>query len=247
MSGFFCTETPFFAYWLCMDIKKTLGKSGLRNINLVSPTPRCSEGMKRDILYYTKKYNIEQSAEPRSDKGWLDLVVYDRVDEAYVTDYCLLRRVIGPWSAQVQSVSKLYEYLRDETPKEVRVKQLMKTYRLGSFYKAREIVLALCHSGLFFPVKRESRLFLVPYYYHGKDREVLVLRHLMGLGYAVSFNGPLIYAAVGRLALSVGFSLEDLNRYANTARRILIDEKVEVNFSNVHTMKLDAFLRCDEF
>lgn len=228
-----------------MERIRAILRSGVRNINLVAPDRRCTRHFKSELdRGGFGRINVEEDCSPRSDASWCDLVVYSGRDEALVRDHVLLSRVIYPNGIRADVACALYEELRSQALCPVSVKALMRKYRLGTFYQSRAIVKSFCSSGLFMPLcSDDGRLRLLPYYYDGRDRMALVCRHLLSLGYRLTSSQGLIQASLGHTGLLVGLSLDELNGSPLAGKRILIsDEGVKVNFCDVRSCTLDAFL-----
>lgn len=233
-----------------MEHVKTILKSGIRNINLVAPDVRCSSRAKERILSCGfKGLTLMEGCEWKSDSGWCNMVCYSSKDEELITSHLLLMKIIGPHCLDSRCAHDFYHELRTGDVLNISSKSLMRRLGIGSFYKTRSIIGSFATSGLFIPVEGEKgRRGLIPYYYNGSDVRILIIRHLLSLGYEVTFSPTLIKARLGSSFLAAGEDIDSLNSIQEQVSKILISPQSPViNFSGIRSYTLTSFLSCNAF
>ncbi len=233
-----------------MEHIKTILKNGIRNINLVAPDVRCSARVKERILGCGfRGLTLEEGREWKNDSLWCNMVCYSSKDEELITSHLLLMKIIGPLCLDGRCARDFYSELRSGAVFNISTKSFMRKFHLSSFYKARSIIESFASSGLFIPVCGEKgRICLIPYYYEGDDARVLAIRHLLSLGYEVSFSTSLIKARLGSSLLAVAQDIDPLNTIQEKAAKILVSPQSPViNFSGIRSYTLESFLSCTAF
>lgn len=225
-----------------MERIRTILKSGVHNINLVAPDRRCTSRFRTELMKSSYKgLVIEETENLKADRKWCDLVVFSPNDEDLVSSLILLERIICPHGLSGSQARRLYETLARSALSPVCAKTIMREHRTGTFYRTREILASFSSCGLFIPVASADRkLYLIPYYYCLNDPAVLVVRHLMSLGWSVSLDLPVISARLGSQCLSLAFELAGLQHAQG--RKILICEQPVLNFSAIRSYTLASFL-----
>ena len=213
-----------------MERIRTILKSGVHNINLVAPDRRCTSRFRTELMKSSYKgLVIEETENLKADRKWCDLVVFSPNDEDLVSSLILLERIICPHGLSGSQARRLYETLARSALSPVCAKTIMREHRTGT------------SCGLFIPVtSADGKLYLIPYYYCLNDPAVLVVRHLMSLGWSVSLDLPVISARLGSLCLSLAFELAGLQHAQG--RKILICEQPVLNFSAIRSYTLASFL-----
>ena len=233
-----------------MEHVKTILKNGIRNINLVAPDVRCSSRAREKILSFGfKGLTLIEGREWKNDSGWCNMVCYSSKDEELITSHLLLMKIIGPHCLDSRCARDFYHELRTGDVLNISSKSLMRKLGITSFYKARSIITSFASSGLFIPVGGEKgRRGLIPYYYDGNDVRILVIRHLLSLGYEVTFTPSLIKARLGSSFLAVGEDIDSLNSINGKVSKILISpDSPVINFSSIRSYTLHSFLSSSTF
>ena len=215
-----------------MEHVKTILKNGIRNINLVAPDVRCSSRAREKILSFGfKGLTLIEGREWKNDSGWCNMVCYSSKDEDLITSHLLLMKIIGPHCLDSRCARDFYHELRTGDVLNISSKSLMRKLGITSFYKARSIITSFASSGLFIPVGGEKgRRGLIPYYYDGNDVRILVIRHLLSLGYEVTFTPSLLNSINGKVS------------------KILISpDSPVINFSSIRSYTLHSFLSSSTF
>lgn len=226
-----------------MDKISAILRTGVKDIRLVAPDPRCSQAVRAEVIRsgFRLIRLSEGVCQAVTDPSSCNLVCYSTKDEAILTSHCLMTRVMPFSNLAASQVRGLYEWLCARGCEPVSIKAMMRDCGINNFYKAREVFSLFANSGLFCTVGRQR---LLPYYYKGSDRLCLVVRHLLSLGWDVVVEGGALKAAMGRSHMVVGFDMDEVAAIRDGEAAILIcGQRPYINFCGMRSYTMESFLK----
>lgn len=226
-----------------MDKISAILRTGVKDIRLVAPDPRCSQAVRAEVIRsgFRLIRLSEGVCQAEAGPSSCNLVCYSAKDEAILTSHCLMTRVMPFSNLDASKVRGLYEWLCARSCEPVSIKTMMRDCGIGNFYKARELFKLFSNSGLFCTVGRQH---LLPYYYKGCDRLSLVVRHLLSLGWEAVVEGGAVRASMGRSHMVVGFDMDEVAAIRDGDAAILIcGQRPYINFCGMRSYTLDSFLK----
>ena len=177
-----------------MDEKLALSLISLsKKIAIVSPLRYISQDGER------KLYSIDTARVPRAGTdNYIYVYEFTKGEDIFYEDHIIFRKVIMEDFTNATCVLSLYTFLKERPLEDLSLKAMMKGSGIKDFYKVRKIFDRLVEIGLVIPlggISKSERDIYLTYFYHGDDPNVLIVRHLLSLGFRVK------YEMVGRVIL----------------------------------------------
>ncbi len=175
-------------------------------------------------------------------------------EDVFYEDHIIFRKIVMDDFANASNVIALYSILKTRPLEEFSLKSLMKSSGIKDFYKVRGIFEKFLSTGLLIPIKGnkdKSKSIYIPYFYHGFDPEVLIIRHLLSLGYSLRYERQnevlLIYANRFSENLVVSYGNNEaqiaLLNLKEGEKGVLVTEKSHViHFNFIANLTLREFL-----
>lgn len=187
-----------------------------------------------------------------ADDGYLYVYEFTAGEDYFYEDHILLRKVMLEEGSASEDVLALYDLVKDSALKPISIKGLMAKGGITDFYRVRSIFDRFTATGLIIPIPSEGggKELYIPYFYHGEDAQVLIVRHLLSLGYRVTYEKRdiMVFHARrfdGNLAVSYGANDSQLALLSvlDVCKRILVTPKNHIiHFRTLVNLTLREFL-----
>ncbi len=156
-----------------------------RRIAIVSPLRYIGMDGERKLS------SIDTVSVPFPDRGkYLYVYEFTEGEDVFYEDHILLKKVLIDDLAAGRSALKLYRIMKSSPLHPISIKWLMRASGITDFYKVRALLDRFVETGLMIALPEESggANLYIPYFYHGEEAEVILVRHLLSLGYSVSYE-----------------------------------------------------------
>ncbi|MBR1918898.1 MAG: hypothetical protein IJ831_04670 [Spirochaetales bacterium] len=187
-----------------------------------------------------------------AEDGYLSVYEFPKGEDFFYEDHLLFRKVMLEEGCTSRDVLSLYELVKASALMPLSIKGLMARGGIKDFYRVRSLFDRFTATGLIIPIPAEDggRNLYIPYFYHGEDANVLIIRHLLSLGYRVTYekrDALVLHARRfdGNLAVSYGANDSQLALLSifRECQRILVTPKSHIiHFRMLLNLTLREFL-----
>lgn len=238
-----------------MNIKEIIRKSGLSQVNLISPCPEYCREMEQS-LKTEKRISVSLSTYPKAEE--VNIVCHGTLFREEVISHALFHKVLGRDQIGSELLTDIYRSIVSSSSDVLSVLRLSNNNTV-SRYKAKQYADLMALSGLFLPVplvtgdtlEPTGRILYLPFFYTGRNERVIAMRYLSSRGFnlmlARAGGGKIdILATLGDISIAMVFGgdemIDVLNKLPSSYIKVIVGDEPVVNFSQIRSMTIEGLL-----